>query len=169
MKSRELLRLVTAQVCVHSAMTGARLAAPLLAEQRLHGFLTGSIDAVLRDGQGTDARFVVVDYKTNRLAPPETPLTVGHYTRAAMAEAMMASHYPLQALLYSVALHRFLRRRWAPYDPQRHLGGVAYLFVRGMAGAQTPAEDGHPLGVFSWSPSPELVLATSALVRGGRP
>ena len=31
MKSRELLRLVTAQVCVHSAMTGARLAAPLLA------------------------------------------------------------------------------------------------------------------------------------------
>ena len=26
---RELLRLVTAQVCVHSAMTGARLAAPL--------------------------------------------------------------------------------------------------------------------------------------------
>ena len=33
MKSRELLRLVTAQVCVHSAMTGARLAAPLLALQ----------------------------------------------------------------------------------------------------------------------------------------
>ena len=33
MKSRELLRLVTAQVCVHSAMTGARLAAPLRALQ----------------------------------------------------------------------------------------------------------------------------------------
>lgn len=33
MKSRELVRLVTAQVCVHSAMTGARLAAPLLALQ----------------------------------------------------------------------------------------------------------------------------------------
>ena len=36
MKSRELLRLVAAQVCVHSAMTGARLAAPLLALQLGH-------------------------------------------------------------------------------------------------------------------------------------
>ena len=143
-----------------------RLAQPLLADQRLHGFLTGSIDAVLRDRRGEDARFVVVDYKTNRLAPPEEPLTVGHYTMPAMAEAMMASHYPLQALLYSVALHRFLKRRWAPYRPAQHLGGVAYLFVRGMAGAQTPAPLGHPLGVFSWAPSADLVLETSALLKG---
>jgi ATP-dependent exoDNAse (exonuclease V) beta subunit len=33
---------------------------------------------VLRDGDpATDARFVVVDYKTNRLAPADQPLTVG--------------------------------------------------------------------------------------------
>ncbi|QIK73283.1 UvrD-helicase domain-containing protein [Propioniciclava coleopterorum] len=145
-----------------------RLAQPLLAEQRLHGFLTGSIDAVLRDGEGADARFVVVDYKTNRLSAPGEPVTVGHYTREAMAEAMMGSHYPLQALLYSVALHRFLARRWSLYEPGRHLGGVGYLFVRGMAGPDTPAPEGHPLGVFSWSPSTELVLATSALLRGER-
>lgn len=142
---------------------------PLLATQRLHGFLTGSIDAVLRDGQGDAARFVVVDYKTNRLAPPEAPLTVGHYSRESMAQAMMASHYPLQALLYSVALHRFLRRRWSSYDPHLNLGGVAYLFVRGMAGPQTPQPDGHPLGVFSWAPPTELVLAISALLKGTRP
>lgn len=144
-----------------------RLEQPVLAHQRLHGFLTGSIDAVLRDGSGQDARFVVVDYKTNRLAPAEEPLTVGHYTLEAMAEAMMSSHYPLQALLYSVALHRFLRRRWSSYDPARHLGGVAYLFVRGMAGADSPAPGGHPLGVFSWAPSAALVLDASALLRGG--
>jgi exodeoxyribonuclease V beta subunit len=144
----------------------ARLASPLLADQRLHGFLTGSIDAVLRDGSGTDARFVVVDYKTNRLAPADQPLTVGHYTQDAMAEAMMSSHYPLQALLYSVALHRFLATRWAPYEPTRHLGGVAYLFVRGMAGHDTPQPGGHPLGVFTWEPSTALVLATSALLAG---
>ena len=144
----------------------ARLANPLLAGQRLHGFLTGSIDAVLRDGDGAAARFVVVDYKTNWLAPADEPLTIGHYTRAAMAEAMMASHYPLQALLYSVALHRFLATRWRPYEPERHLGGVAYLFVRGMAGEHTPQPDGHPLGVFTWKPSADLVLATSALLAG---
>ena len=128
--------------------------------------MTGSIDAVLRDGDGAAARFVVVDYKTNWLAPADEPLTIGHYTRAAMAEAMMASHYPLQALLYSVALHRFLATRWRPYEPERHLGGVAYLFVRGMAGEHTPQPDGHPLGVFTWKPSADLVLATSALLAG---
>ena len=46
----------------------------------------------------------------------------------------MAAHYPLQALLYAVALHRMLRWRQPGYDPDVHLGGVLYLFVRGMAG-----------------------------------
>ncbi|SMO51978.1 DNA helicase/exodeoxyribonuclease V, beta subunit [Propioniciclava tarda] len=146
----------------------ARLSGPTLTEQRLHGFLTGSIDAVLRLPGGGH---LIVDYKTNRLgaagvAPSE--LTLGHYTRPAMAEAMMASHYPLQALLYSVALHRFLARRQKGYDPKRHLAGSAYLFVRGMAGPATPIIDGHPTGVFSWRPSPDLVIAVSQLLAGGR-
>ena len=148
----------------------ALLADPALAVQPLRGFLTGSIDAVFRVGDLRQPRFVVVDYKTNRLgsagAAPE-PLTIGHYTAPALAEAMMASHYPLQALLYSVALHRFLRLRLAGYDPERHLAGVAYLFVRGMAGPDTPVVAGHPLGVFSWRPSSALVAAVSALLEGG--
>ncbi|MDN5570889.1 MAG: hypothetical protein L0G22_06485 [Propionibacteriaceae bacterium] len=147
-----------------------RLAHPLLATQRLHGFLTGSIDAVLRlAGPTGRPGHVVVDYKTNRLAPPGEPLTVGHYTPPAMAEAMMASHYPLQALLYCVALHRFLRLRLTGYEPERDLGGVAYLFVRGMAGADTPVVDAGPLGVFTWHPPVALVLAVSRLLAGGAP
>ena len=67
-----------------------------------------------------------------------------------MAAAMLRAHYPLQALLYSVALHRFLRWRQPGYDPERHLGGVLYLFVRGMAGPDTPRSTGVPCGVFSW-------------------
>ena len=145
----------------------ARLSGPTLTEQRLHGFLTGSIDAVLRL---PDGGHLIVDYKTNRLdargLDPQA-LTVGHYTRAAMADAMMASHYPLQALLYSVALHRYLRLRQPGYDPGRHLSGSAYLFVRGMAGEQTPVIDGHPTGVFSWRPAPALVVAVSKLLAGG--
>ena len=147
-----------------------RLDGPLLAPQRLHGFLTGSIDAVLRLRDEGTPRHLIVDYKTNRLgsagAAPE-PLTIGHYTAPALAEAMMASHYPLQALLYSVALHRFLRLRLAGYDPERHLGGVAYLFVRGMAGPATPVVAGHPLGVFSWRPSSALIADVSALLERG--
>jgi exodeoxyribonuclease V beta subunit len=66
-----------------------------------------------------------------------------------------------------VALHRFLRLRMAGYDPERHLAGVLYLFVRGMAGPDTPVVDGSPLGVFAWRPPTALVLATSRLLAGG--
>ena len=52
---------------------------------------------------------------------------------------MIDAHYPLQALLYGVALHRFLRWRLPDYDPERHLGGTLYLFVRGMCGPATPS------------------------------
>lgn len=139
---------------------------PVLAEEVLRGYLIGSIDAVLRVPGEASSRYLVVDYKTNWLGPPEDPLLLGHYTRSAMATAMMAAHYPLQALLYCVALHRFLRWRVRDYDPDRDLGGVAYLFVRGMAGESTPLSDGHPCGVFSWRPPARLVLALSDLLAG---
>ena len=146
------------------------LADPALAEQTLRGFLTGSIDAVLRvPGPDGAPRFLVVDYKTNWLGPPEAPLTVGQYTPARMTDAMIAAHYPLQALLYAVAVHRLLRWRQPGYDPERHLGGVLYLFVRGMAGAGTPAVDGLPCGVFSWRPPGALIAALSDLLDGDRP
>ncbi|MGW4094248.1 UvrD-helicase domain-containing protein [Nocardia sp. NPDC004750] len=126
----------------------------------LRGYLTGSIDAVLRIAGDAHPRFVVVDYKTNRLGTGD--LTVAHYTRDRMAAEMLRSHYPLQALLYSVALHRYLRWRLPGYDPARHLGGVRYLFVRGMIGPETPAG----CGVFDWHPPADLVVALSALLAG---
>ncbi|SDL58386.1 UvrD-helicase domain-containing protein [Tessaracoccus oleiagri] len=142
----------------------ARLASSPAAGSLLRGMLTGSIDAVLATDEG---RFLVVDYKTNRLAATaDEPLTLGHYTPGAMAEAMMEAHYPLQAILYCAALHRFLSLRQPGYDPERHLGGVGYLFVRGMAGEETPVVDGHSCGVFAWHPSAELVVAVSSLLGG---
>lgn len=142
----------------------SRLAATEAADGVLNGFLTGSIDAVLRVPGGG---FLVVDYKTNNLSPsPEVPQILGHYTPDAMAEAMMQAHYPLQALLYCAALHRYLGLRLRGYDPHRHLGGVGYLFVRGMAGPETPVVSGTRCGVFAWHPSPELVIATSDLLGG---
>jgi exodeoxyribonuclease V beta subunit len=143
------------------------LAVPVLAARRLRGFLTGSIDLVLRVRDGTGApRYVVADYKTNRLGGSAT-LTSADYRADALADAMRHAHYPLQALLYSVALHRFLRWRQPGYDPAVHLGGVLYLFLRGMCGPDTPATDGVPCGVFSWAPPPALVTDLSDLLHTG--
>ena len=46
---------------------------------------------------------------------------------------MQHAHYALQALLYTAALHRYLRWRLPGYDPERNLAGVLYLFLRGMS------------------------------------
>jgi len=145
-----------------------RLEVPSLGEQVLRGYLGGSIDVVLRvpDAEGGH-RHLVVDYKTNMLGDPEVPLTALDYTPELMAEAMLHSHYPLQAMLYSVVLHRYLRWRIPGYDPERHLGGVLYLYVRGMCGPDTPVVDGIPCGVFSWRPPASLVTDLSALLAGG--
>ena len=130
-----------------------RLAAlPFLPVQ---GFLTGSIDLIYRAGE----RWYVVDYKTNRLG-----LGRDDYDLPAMTEAMAHHHYFLQAHLYTVALHRFLRWRLPDYAPERHLGGAGYLFLRGMSPTTGPDR-----GVLALHPSPAMVHALDALIAEGAP
>jgi exodeoxyribonuclease V beta subunit len=129
----------------------------------VRGYLTGSIDLVVRVGDA----FALVDYKTNRLAPPGEPLSAWHHRPAALRAEMERAHYGLQALLYTVALHRYLRWRLPRYEPERQLAAVLYLFLRGMTGPETPRVDGTPCGVFAWRPPAPLVTALSdALDRG---
>jgi exodeoxyribonuclease V beta subunit len=130
----------------------------------LRGFLTGSIDLVVRL---PGPRFAIVDYKTNWLGPADEPLTLGHYQPDALAAEMSRAHYALQALLYSVALHRYLRWRLPGYDPERHLAGTMYLFLRGMAGADTPTLAGSPCGVFGWRPPAALIASLSDVLDRG--
>jgi len=160
---------------------GQALANSGAAHTVLRGFLTGSIDAVLRlppAGESTEpgrpvesrrARYAVIDYKTNRIpTPPHVRLGPHAYTPAAMTRTMIEAHYPLQALLYCVGLHRYLNWRLPGYDPQQHLAGVGYLFLRGMAGPEGPAQALMPPGVFVWHPSAALVEAASQVLAGGR-
>ena len=137
-----------------------RLAGEALGDQPLRGYLSGSIDVVLRLPA---QRFLVVDYKTNRLGD-----TAADYGYDRLTAAMLHSDYPLQALLYTAVLHRFLRWRLPGYDPDTHLGGVLYLFVRGMCGPDTPVLDGHRAGVFDWRPPTSLVVALSDLLHARR-
>ena len=103
------------------------------------GFLTGSIDLVFTDGDDpATARWWVADWKSNWIGERDAdgrPLHCGprHYSQSAMEEQMYLHHYPLQAHLYLVALHRFLQWRLDGYQPERHLGGYAYVFLRGVS------------------------------------
>ena len=137
--------------------------------QSVRGYLTGSLDLVVRLGGGLEPRFAVLDYKTNWLGDPGEPLTAWHYRPAAIAGEMQRHHYVLQALLYLVALHRYLRWRMPGYDVSRHLAGVGYLFLRGMSGASTPTQAGQPFGVFGWRPAAGLVQDLSDVIDSGTP
>jgi exodeoxyribonuclease V beta subunit len=141
----------------------ARLEDPAL-RSTLRGFLTGSIDLVIRLA---GPRFAIADYKTNWLGPADEPLTLRHYHPGAIAAEMNQAHYGLQALLYTVALHRYLRWRMPGYDPDRHLAGVLYLFLRGMAGGDAPTLDGSTCGVFAWRPPGAAVTALSDVLDRG--
>jgi exodeoxyribonuclease V beta subunit len=145
----------------------ADLAVPALQDKPLRGFIGGFLDAILRvRGEDGTPRYLVVDYKTNWLGGRDS-LTSWDYRADALAGAMRDAHYPLQSLLYAVALHRFLRWRQPGYDPEVHLGGTLYLFLRGMCGPDTPAVDGVPAGVFSWRPPAALITELSDLLDGG--
>ncbi len=131
------------------------------------GYLTGFLDLVVRVPGPDGRRFAVVDYKTNWLGAPAEPLIAWHYRPQALLAEMGLRHYGLQALLYVVALHRYLRWRVPDYDPDRHLAGVIYAFLRGMTGSPAPVFDDPPCGVFAWRPPGALVAALSdALDRG---
>lgn len=164
-----LARLLAERVPAGDPLEGyaERLADPAL-QGDLRGYLVGSIDLVARvPGPDGSPRFIVVDYKTNRLGPEGEPLSAWHYRPAALTDAMHRAHYPLQALLYSAALHRYLRWRLPGVDPGRAVAGVLYLFVRGMTGPSTPRVDGRPCGVFAWRPPHGLVGALSDLLDRG--
>jgi exodeoxyribonuclease V beta subunit len=94
-----------------------------LADSAIAGMLTGFADLVFAHG----GRFHVLDYKTNWLGNRRTD-----YAPAPLHAAMDEHHYGLQALLYTVALHRYLRDRLDDYAPERHLGESWYLFVRAV-------------------------------------
>ena len=118
----------------------------------LTGYLKGFVDLVFRH----ERRWYVVDYKSNFLG--ERP---ADYHAERLPAAMAHSHYFLQYLIYVVALHRYLRLRDAAYDYERDMGGVFYLFLKGMA-PSTGAEH----GVFRHRPSAALIAALSAFFDG---
>jgi exodeoxyribonuclease V beta subunit len=117
--------------------------------RRLEGLMTGKIDLTYTAG----GRYYLLDYKSNRL--PD-------YDRASLAQAMVHSEYDLQALIYTLALHRWLRfRLGAAYDYARDYGGTRYLFCRGL----DPGND-DARGVHAWTPPVELITALDALFAG---
>ncbi|ELY1704622.1 UvrD-helicase domain-containing protein [Acinetobacter baumannii] len=121
---------------------------PELLEARSARYLNGSIDLVYFDGQ----RYHIADYKSNYLGE-----NLADYSVESIAQSMSLASYWLQAGLYLVALHRYLKVKMQNYDIEQHLGGATYLYLRGMNGE---ADQGY----YYWQPSTEFVLRLDAIL-----
>jgi exodeoxyribonuclease V beta subunit len=104
-------------------------ALPPLEVETFQGMLTGVIDLVFEHR----GRYYIADYKSNFLGG-----RLEHYRPEALRTAVFERRYDLQYLLYTLALHRFLGTRLPGYCYQQHVGGVYYLFLRGMRPASGP-------------------------------
>lgn len=101
---------------------------PALAQRQLHGMLMGFADLVF-EHQG---KYWVLDYKSNYLGQDDSA-----YDQDALALAMAHHRYDVQAAIYMLALDRLLKLRLGQsYQPEHHLGGAVYLFLRGIKGPQ---------------------------------
>lgn len=109
----------------------------------VQGLMKGFIDLVFRWGN----KYYIADYKSNYLGNE-----LNNYKKESLAKAMMEHRYDIQYLIYTVALHRYLKKRIPDYDYTRHFGGIFYLFLRGMS-----VHAGTDCGIFTDRPSFQLI------------
>ncbi|MFV1872522.1 MAG: exodeoxyribonuclease V subunit beta [Oleiphilus sp.] len=122
---------------------------------RFKGHLKGAIDLVF-EAQG---KFYILDYKSNYLGDQ-----IQDYQAEALALAMQDHRYDVQYLIYTLALHRFLKQRLKNrYDYSQHFGGVIYLFLRGL-NIEHDASQRSDSGVHFTCPPTALIHALDELV-----
>ena len=109
----------------------------------IQGFIRGFIDAVVRH----NGRYYVIDYKSNFIGNQQMD-----YQPEYLQNVMAAQRYDLQYLIYTLAVHRYLKHRDPDYQYESHFGGVFYLFLRGMSFPET-----QTAGVFFTKPSTTLI------------
>jgi len=102
-----------------------------------------------------EGRYFVVDWKSHDLGPD-----LEDYGPGELARAMKEGVYTFQALIYAVAVHRYLKLRLTGYTFDTHFGGIFYVFVRGV----DPAGDS---GICRIKPSEALLERVAAELIGG--
>lgn len=110
------------------------------------GFLKGYIDLVFRH-QG---KIFIADWKTTRPSSAGGP-RLADYGSSRLDEVMEEHQYKGQALIYTAALVREMKRRDPSFSYERDFGGIYYFFVRGMRRDQGAAGR----GIFFWKPREE--------------
>ena len=106
-----------------SSSNSARFSVMLPNYKKLSGMMHGFIDLIF-EHQG---KYYLCDYKSSHLGD-----SYQDYQFDALLDNVEKNYYDLQYLIYSLALHRYLKQTLVGYDVNQHFGGVYYLYLRGM-------------------------------------
>lgn len=115
------------------------------------GFLKGFIDLTFKFND----KYYLLDYKTNYLGD-----SFSDYGQEQLRREMIEASYDLQYHIYTVALHRFLKKRLSSYSYEQHFGGAFYLFLRGMN------DDGRE-GIFYDRPDKQVITELDKYIKKG--
>ncbi len=116
-------------------------------QRELEGFLHGFIDLIVL----WRGRYWVIDYKSNHLGNE-----LSDYHPDLLAQDILMHNYDFQYHLYLLALDQHLQSTLREYQPQTHLGGVLYLYLRGI--------DSSGCGVHYAKPSLDTLTALQKLL-----
>ncbi|QSV45287.1 exodeoxyribonuclease V subunit beta [Geobacter benzoatilyticus] len=89
----------------------------------VQGMVRGFMDMVFQHS----GKYYLIDWKSNHLGN-----RVDDYGRESLGREMERKLYPLQYLLYTVALNLHLAQRVPGYRYETHFGGALYVFLRGV-------------------------------------
>lgn len=116
----------------------------------VRGLVRGFMDMVFEH----NGRYYLLDWKSNHLG-----YRVEDYNQEVMSHEMVRNRYPLQYLLYTVALNKYLSLRIENYNYEQHFGGVFYFFLRGVN-----LQEGDDYGIFRTTPPAGLVKTLTELL-----
>nr|WP_185967915.1 exodeoxyribonuclease V subunit beta [Thalassotalea sp. PS06] len=126
----------------------------------IQGMMHGFIDLVFEH----EGKYYVCDYKSSYLGDH-----FENYDAKSLQQHMFDNFYDLQALIYSLALHRYLQTRIEDYSFEQHFGGAVYLYLRGMGQApeeQLFASDNNSYGVYFNPLSEPWLMELDNLIAG---
>lgn len=133
-----------------SQLSPTQLQRPAAKDLEFNGMLKGFIDLTF-EHQG---RYYVLDYKSTFIGPDDSA-----YNLEMMQRKTLEKRYDLQYMIYTLALHRYLRSRLPEYDYETHIGGALVMYLRGI--------NSESAGVLADRPPKELIERMDSLFRGG--
>ena len=151
------------EIAAKDAFINKLISGLYLDKKVVNGFINGFLDLVMRTDFDGQEKYYVIDYKSTHLGNFYRDYAEKKVTQSVFDER---NRYDVQYLLYTLALHRMLKKRKRDYSYEKDIGGVLYLYLRGLKTSGLMLEPEVSSGVFFTKPSFRIIKRLDAIFSG---